>query len=214
MIAPADPRSLTLDPGSYRISEQLPAPSRAGRWRQGAVTCNAVQQRTRRARRGAAPTEVTVSSDAGQACLFRNTFIPAGGIAIAKQTRGAGATTGFVIDRVGEPARQWTKTAITSGPGDVALARGDSTRRLRLGTYVIQETEPVTDERGRWTLLSINCGGRLRGFDQGRVTVQLTRERPRVLCRFVNASRPTCRRCRCQGLRPVRRRRTRPPTSS
>ena len=81
--------------------------SRAGRWRQDAATCNAVQQRTRRARRGAAPTEVTVSSDAGQACLFRNTFIPAGAIAITKQTRGAGGTTGFVIDRVGEPARQW-----------------------------------------------------------------------------------------------------------
>jgi hypothetical protein len=134
-------------------------------------------------------------------------FVPSGGLAILKTTRGAGATTGFVISRVGS-ARQWIKSAHTTGSGDTAVARGDSTRRLRLGTYVITETEPVTDEAGRWTLVSIDCGGRLRAFDMGQTTIELTRDHPRVVCRFVNAFTPDVRRP-CHSVRALRRARRR-----
>jgi len=179
--AVTDSGPIDLDPGEYFVDEDLPPRTRAGRWRRTSANCNA---RLLRATSG--PVRVPISSGGGAVCVFENTFVPSGGLTIAKTTRGAGATTGFVISRDGSP-REWVQTARTSGPGDTAIARGDSTRRLRLGTYVIQETEPVTDQRGRWTLLAIKCGGRLRGFDQGRVTVELTRDRPRVLCRFVNA---------------------------
>jgi uncharacterized repeat protein (TIGR01451 family) len=179
-----DSGPIDLDPGTYLVDEDLPPRTRAGRWRRTSANCNAHLL-------GATsdPVRINISAGGGAVCVFGNTFVPAGALAIAKTTRGAGATTGFVISREGE-ARQWIQTARTSGPGDTAIARGDRTRRLRLGTYVIQETEPVTDERGRWSLLSINCSGRLRGFEQGRVTVQLTRERPRMRCHFVNGFTP------------------------
>ena len=168
-----------------RIAEDLPD-ARGGRWHQTAVNCDAL----RRARRQSVPTEVTITSGAGVVCLFENRFVPFGAIAIAKQTRGAGGTTGFVISSAADPTRQFTKSATTPAGGGTTVARGDPTRHLRLGRYVIQETGTVSDEQGRWTLLAVTCGGRLRAFDQGRVEVALTAEQPRVRCRFVNAFTP------------------------
>jgi len=183
----ADPSPLVLDPGKYTVSEELPD-ARGGRWRQTAVNCNAVQRRHRG--RGAAPVEVTITSNAGVACLFENRFIPRGSITIFKETRGAGGTTGFVIEPVANPEREYTQTATTSGSGDVARARGDSTRRLRLGRYVIQETGTQSTEQGRWALLTASCDGRLRAFDQGQIAIRLTTDNPRVTCRFINAFTP------------------------
>ncbi len=181
----AEPGPFELAPGTYEIAEDLPD-ARGGRWHQTAVNCDAL----RRARRQSVPTEVTITSGAGVVCLFENRFVPFGAIAIAKQTRGAGGTTGFVISSAADPTRQFTKSATTPAGGGTTVARGDPTRHLRLGRYVIQETGTVSDEQGRWTLLAVTCGGRLRAFDQGRVEVALTAEQPRVRCRFVNAFTP------------------------
>ena len=82
------------------------------------------------------------------------------------------------------------QSATTSAADVPALARGDSTRRIALGRYAIVETGTLPEEDGRWDLLSVNCGGRLRPFAQGRIDVTLTAERPRVLCRFVNGFVP------------------------
>ena len=176
---PAVPGPLSLDPGSYVVGEGRPD-ARGGRWVQTGANCNA------RARRGPGPVTVTIASGRGAVCVFQNRFVPSGSIAIAKETRGGAGTTGFVIAPLAQPARQYVQSATTAAPGDLALARGDSTRRLPLGRYAIQETGTVPEEDGRWTLVSVDCGGRLLGFAQGRVVVELTRERPRVRCRFVN----------------------------
>ncbi len=182
----AVPSPMTLDPGTYRVTEELPRAT-GGRWRQTAVTCNAVQRR--HSGRGAAPVDVHITSSTGVACLFGNQFIPNGSITILKTTRGAGGTTGFVISPVATPARQFTKSAIT-GADETARARGDFTGRLRLGRYVIQETGTVSDANGRWALAAVDCGGRLRAFQQGQVEVRLTVDRPHVVCHFVNAFSP------------------------
>jgi uncharacterized repeat protein (TIGR01451 family) len=183
----AQPSPLVLDPGTYRVSEDLPR-IRGGRWRQTAVNCNAV----RRAHRGrtATPVEVKITSSTGVACLFENRFIPNGSIRIFKETRGAGGTTGFVIEPVADPAREFTQTAVTSGSGDVALARGDFTGRLRLGRYVIQETGTVSGDKGRWTLVAATCDDRLRAFTEGRIEIRLTSANPDVQCHFINAFTP------------------------
>src|SRR3954471_8153285 len=66
--ANADPSPITLDPGQYHVSEQLPS-ARGGRWHQIAVNCNAL----RSARRGSsAGKDVTITSGRGVACLFEN----------------------------------------------------------------------------------------------------------------------------------------------
>ena len=152
------------------MAERLPD-ARGGRWHQTAVNCNARRLGSRSRPR---PTEVTIAPGAGVVCLFENRFVPFGSIAIAKETRGGAGTTGFVISPVADATRQYAKSATTRGDGGVALARGDSTRHLRLGRYVIQETGTVSDEDGRWTLLAAICGDRLRAFEQGQVEVQLT----------------------------------------
>ena len=58
--------------------------------------------------------------------------------------------------------------------------------RLPLGSYVIQETGTASDDEGEWTLTSVDCGDGPVPFEQGRVVVRLTEERPRRACRFVN----------------------------
>ena len=141
-------------------------------------------------RRTPPPKQVTITAGEGQACVFENRFVPYGGIAIAKVTRGRTGTTGFQITPVANPARQYVQTATTTAEDEPALARGDSTGRLRLGRYVIQETGTTPEGEGRWTLVEVNCAGRLRGFSQGQTTVTLTREHPRVRCRFVDSFTP------------------------
>jgi uncharacterized repeat protein (TIGR01451 family) len=200
----AEPGPFELDPGEYKVAERVPD-ARGGRWHQTAVNCNARRLRSP-ARPRPRPTEVTIASGAGVVCLFENRFVPFGSITIVKETRGGAGTTGFVISPVADPTRQYAKSATTHGDGGVALARGDSTRHLRLGRYVIQETGTVSDEDGRWTLLAAICGDRLRAFEQGQVEVQLTTARPRVRCRFINAFTP--------DVKPVPPRPPIPPTPS
>jgi uncharacterized repeat protein (TIGR01451 family) len=180
----ARPSPIELEAGDYFVSEQLPR-ARGGRWRQVGVNCNARERAAR-----AEPTRVSITAGRGVACVFANRFVPRGSITILKETRGAGGTTGFVVESRRDPTFEASKTAVTSGEDDVARARGDSTRRLPLGRYTIQETGTVSDDAGRWTLVSVSCSGRQRPFAQGEAEVRLTRQRPRVVCRFVNAFTP------------------------
>jgi hypothetical protein len=175
----------TLDPGTYTVSEPVVPRARGGFWSPTAVTCNANRLRRRRGLQ----TTITITSARGAVCRFENAFVPTGSIAISKVTEGGVGLTGFVISALDDPEQQWVQAARTTAPGEPALARGASTRRLALGRYVIQETRTVAPGEPDWQLLSVSCGGRLQAFEQGRVIVELTRDHPRRLCRFVN--RPT-----------------------
>ena len=191
---PADVESgpIELEAGEYDVTEHLPQ-RRDGRWRLTHYNCQAREHAVgvrQGSRRTPPPVTVTITAGQGQACVFENRFVPFGGIAIAKITRGNTGTTGFLITPVNDPSRQFVQTATTTAENQPARARGDSTRRLRLGRYVIQETGTTPERNGRWTLLGVICGGRLRGFAQGQTTVTLTRDNPRVRCRFIDAFTP------------------------
>jgi uncharacterized repeat protein (TIGR01451 family) len=194
---PGDAESgpIELEPGRYDVTEHLPR-KRGGRWRLTAYNCQA-REHSVGVRQGShstpPPVTVTITAGAGKACVFENRFVPFGAITITKVTRGGTGTTGFQITPVANPARQFLKSATTTAENEPAQARGDSTRRLRLGRYVIQETGTTPVHDGRWTLVEVICDGRLHGFAQGQLTIALTRENPRVRCRFVDAFTPHAR---------------------
>ena len=166
-------------PGTYTIDEDLPAAD-GGEWRQTLVNCNAKPLVHR------ALTPITITEDTGTVCRFTNSFIPDGRITITKVTRGGPGTTGFLIAPLADPPRQYLQSA--SGKEDeVVTATGDSTKRLQLGTYVIQETSTVSPDNVDWTLESVVCDGVLYPFEQGRVFVKLTETHPQVNCAFENA---------------------------
>jgi uncharacterized repeat protein (TIGR01451 family) len=191
--AAAESGPIELAPGDYEATEHLPR-ARGGEWRATAYNCEAFRNPTdlppgARPR----PVSVTITDTEGQACVFENRFVPSGAIRITKVTRGSTGTTGFLITPVADPARQFLQTATTTAENEPARARGDSTRRLRLGRYVIQEIGTTPGRDGRWTLVAVVCDGRLRGFAQGNVTIALTRRNPRVNCRFVDVFTPDAR---------------------
>ena len=130
-----------------------------------------------------------ITSTTGAACVFENTFVPSGSIGITKVTENGVGTTGFVITALDEPGRHYVKHATTIEPGRPERARGDSTRRIPLGRYVIQETKTVgVDPDREWHLVTVDCGGRVRPFQQGQVEVTLTADSPDRTCRFTNVA--------------------------
>jgi uncharacterized repeat protein (TIGR01451 family) len=183
--APAKDSPFTLDPGTYLVSEKLPS-ALDGVWRQVGVNCNAQLARPRRGRRTLVE-QVQISSGKGAVCVFANQFIPSGSIAITKRTDGGVGTTGFVITALDDPGRQYVESAETTDEDVPVLARGDSTLRLPLGRYEIQETRTVSDDpRQLWELASVSCGRQLHAFAQGAVEIALTVDNPHQTCRFVN----------------------------
>ena len=185
--ADALPGPLALDPGQYRITETLPERS-GGQWRQVSVNCNSRPLSSRR--RGAPATVVTVTAATGVACRFTNSFIPEGSITIAKTAISGSGTSGFVISYEGAPPRKYVQSADV-GEGETVIATGDSTNRLPLGRYVIQETATLTDDVRPWTLVAVECDGELTPFEEKRITVELTAEHPDVACRFENQQTTT-----------------------
>jgi hypothetical protein len=187
-VAPAAANPISLDPGKYVISEDLPTSTR-GRWEQVAAGCRAERTRTED---GSQDLTVQITSSAGQVCQFENRFIPDGRITILKTTLDGTGTTGFIVTPVDDPATQYQKTATTTASERPTLARGDSTRNLPLGRYLIQETGTVSNADEEWSLTSVTCDGALKPFEQGKVIVELTTQDPTRVCRFVNqASRVT-----------------------
>jgi hypothetical protein len=179
VLAGAGP--IKLDPGTYRVGEELPD-TPGGDWQQTSAVCNAEPEATR----GLTPVEVKITSDKGQVCVFENTFVPNGRITILKTTVGGTGTTGFIVTPLDDQETQFLKTATTTAEDRPARARGDSTRHLPMGRYLIQETATVSDDDREWELSSVTCGGRLRAFEGGQVIVELTPDHPARLCRFVN----------------------------
>jgi uncharacterized repeat protein (TIGR01451 family) len=183
VAAPAARSPFTLDPGTYTVNEPDVPSARGGFWTPTAVNCNAKRVRGRRG----LTTTITITSARGAVCRFENAFVPTGSIAVSKVTEDDLGLTGFVITNLNHPEQQYVQAARTTTPGQPARARGDSTLRLPLGRYVIQETRTVSGLVPDWHMLSVSCGGRLLAFEQGRVEVELTRDHPRRTCRFVNA---------------------------
>ena len=186
----ADPSPLELGPGDYRIEERLPR-RRAGEWRLKRVFCNADTVGIRRPRSRTSSVDVTIEAGEGAACTFVNKFVPKGAIVIDKATVGGTATTGFTISPLRDPQTSYSQSATTREPGEPRRARGDSTRRIPLGRYVIQEHSAAPEDDRKWTLTEVLCDNTVVPFEEGRVVVLLTRKDPRLKCLFVNVLNKT-----------------------
>jgi Domain of unknown function DUF11 len=66
----------------------------------------------------------------------------------------------------------------------------DATDHLPLGSYTIVEQPPTAAQAGKWTLATVVCNGVVQPFDQGAVTVRLTRQQPSARCQFSNVFTP------------------------
>jgi uncharacterized repeat protein (TIGR01451 family) len=181
VITPATPRLLRLSPGRYAIKETLPSSSR-GKWTLESASCNGADQRVR----GGDTILVRVRPQRGVSCTFNNRFEPRrGSIRLFKVTKGGVGRVGFLVAPRGAdgPAEVRGQIAQTRRPGIPAKARGQSTRGLPLGQYLIQELVR-TDT---WSLESVRCNGELIPFGRGLTAVALTAEQPHVACTFTNA---------------------------
>ncbi len=186
MPVDAVPSPLSLAPGTYTISERRPS-SPDGTWRLVKVRCNGETITSR-------PVRVEVHSGQGSVCTFVNAFTPRGSISLAKVTFGATGTTTFLINPNRPPLAQFLQHATTTQQGVPVDAKpasaADATDHLRLGSYTIVEQAPPALEAGHWTLSSVVCNGVVEPFDQGAVTVRLTRTEPSVHCQFANVFSP------------------------
>jgi hypothetical protein len=168
-----------LDPGRYRIAERRPATSQ-GAWRLSGVSCNGARRPSDRA------VFVTVTAGRGAICTFTNRLDRPGRIDIGTITLGGLGTAGYVVTPVGDAAVQRRQFATTKRQGATAPARGQSTEELPFGRYVIQETAVAAGQRAVWSLVAVVCNGRVVPFEQGRVTVRISRAAPEQSCRFLN----------------------------
>jgi uncharacterized repeat protein (TIGR01451 family) len=192
VAAEAEPSPLKVKPGVYRIEERLPE-SDAGRWRLDRAYCNAKLRKVKRLkRRGAAvgSVEVRIEDQRGATCTFENDFTPDGAIAIDKVTQGGTGTAGFTIQPRNDPQTSFEQSATTRKQDTPTRARGDSTSRIPLGKYVIQESEPAPLGERVWRLTEVLCDGQIVPSEEGRVVVRLTRADPKVRCEFVNLLSP------------------------
>ena len=172
-------RVITLDPGTYRISERRPA-TEQGVWRLSGVSCNGA------ARPSGEPVTVTITAGRGAICTFTNQLDRPGRIDVRVVSIGGLGTAGYVV--TGDKSRtvQQHKLASTRRQGEPAAARGESTEQLAFDRYTIQQTALTAAQRQVWTLIAVTCNGRVVPFEQGRVTVRITRAAPEQRCTFVN----------------------------
>jgi uncharacterized repeat protein (TIGR01451 family) len=192
VAAEAEPSPLKVKPGVYRIEERLPDSDR-GRWRLDEAYCNAKERKVKRLRRRGSSfgsVEVRIEDQRGATCTFEDDFTPDGAITIDKTTLGGTGTAGFTIQPLKDPETSFEQSATTREENTATRARGDSTSRIPLGSYVIQETEPAPVGNRAWRLAEVLCNDTIVTSEEGRVVVKLTRQRPKVNCVFVNVLAP------------------------
>jgi hypothetical protein len=178
----ASSKPLELDPGRYRVLEHAPT-DRNGEWRPVSAACDGEEAA------GDSPT-VTIAADTGAVCSFVNRLAYPGRIAIDKETIDGTGTAAFTISPLLDPSTQRHQVAVVHAPRTPVRARGDSTRDLPFGTYVIQEAVGQSQNPDAWSLVATICNRRLVPFEQGRIRVRITAEEPRVNCRFVDLFAP------------------------
>ena len=168
-----------LDAGSYRISERRPATD-LGTWRLSGVSCNG------ESRDPSDPVTVNITGGSGAICTFTNRLDRPGAIAIDAVSIGGLGTAGYIVTPAGDATVQRRKFATTRRQATAADAVGQSTQQLPFGRYVIQQTATPVSPRTEWTLIAVTCNGELIPFEQGRVTVRISRGTPEQDCRFIN----------------------------
>ncbi len=174
---------LNLDPGKYRITESSPASS-GGRWSNVGIECDGDDV-------GTDPITVTVSSGSSLVCTYTNRFNPLGSLKVRVITVGGTGTVGYQVHGPGSGTRDPVVGFLvghTKQPGHPAYTRGTDLSSIPLGAYSVRQGQFVA---GDWNLIAVLCGGRLVPFDQGGISVRLTRSDSHARCTFINQTDAT-----------------------
>ncbi|MFC4909559.1 hypothetical protein [Actinomadura gamaensis] len=179
--------------GTYTISENLPAPTAAGRWRPVGAECveedGAVRRVRGRLTRAGDVEHVVTLTDRPTQCVFTNRWEPAGELTIQKRTIGGYGRADFQIrstpsrGAVPAPGRGPDRLSVTTSPGhdpaSVTLAP------LPHGSYFITELAGP-GAPGEWKLTGIVCDG--VAIDPGSATAAffVTDSRPKHTCTFTD----------------------------
>ncbi len=187
--------------GTYTAVETMPTDSTLtgpGTWSMTSAVCNGaavpvVNDPT------TTPARATVDyiADPGSdvACLFTNTFTPAGSIDIVKTSvGGTGRFEYTVLSPDDNLATVASPAAVTSTPGEPTAASPSITGISAApgSRYLIRETMPAPDTGGFWVLDSVDCGPNALQVDLRRagVLIALTPSNPHATCRFQNRYQP------------------------
>ncbi|MGI5171754.1 prealbumin-like fold domain-containing protein [Spirillospora sp. CA-253888] len=180
--------------GTYTITEDLPAPTGAGRWVPMHAECVDDTGTVRRVDSdrltGTGDVRHTVTLTGRPAhCVFTNRFEPAGQLTIEKRTIGGYGRADFQIrstasgallrDRTREPARVQVTTRPGGNPASVTL------KPLPLGRYFVTELHPP-GAQGAWQLTEIVCDGRRIPVESATAGFFITDQRPKHTCRFTD----------------------------
>jgi hypothetical protein len=169
------------DPGQYTITEDLPTAT-GGAWTLTSVTCDGTDE---------TPVDdavtITVAQGDEPVCTFTDTFDPDGVIAISKVMNGALGDADFVIGSDAFPGQSLYQTASPTAEGVPALATGDASDQLPLGTYSIEELVPSGGDPTGWSLDDVTCNGSTTPVTAGVVTVTLTAAEPTADCTFTDS---------------------------
>jgi hypothetical protein len=161
-VQATDRRGVPTDyvPGNYTITEKLPRPSRAGSWRFVQAYCNGRTQRWpagggKGNGNGNPSVRVTLTRDVGQACVFRNQWVPNGRLVLRLETIGGTATGAFLILGPGQTHVTLVKGTTThdSVPVDVF-----NRNHLPLGKWLTNSVAPSSNpSQGVWKFKSYTC---------------------------------------------------------
>lgn len=189
-------------PGTYTVTETLPAPTGAGSWDLVDAQCNGLpvtvtaegQQRTG-----------SIELDEGEAfdCVVTNEFTPGGSLTIRKATSPMPGTAGFMVtERDGERIAATTNEAYrasvtTSEPDRFEEATWDGPAADELvvdpsSRYGILELLPAPSAAGSWALESVDCGANAVEVNVAHASadVTLTADHPDAVCDFTNVFIP------------------------
>jgi hypothetical protein len=167
-------------PGTYTVTEKMPAATSYGSWQFEQAYCNT---HTLRTGRSADPKiSVELKNNLGDDCFFRNVFKPAGHIIVRLKTiGGTGTAFAFITSPTRYPKpRPFKGTTIEDSREVTAYDERD----LPLEDYRIESAGPIADpDKGSWTLDSFACakGDYIRSGQQ-QVTIHLTEAEPDADC--------------------------------
>jgi len=194
--------SLGSIPGTYTVTETLPAPTGAGAWEAQDAQCNGEDvpltadglQRTG---------SVSIGEGETFRCIVTNRYTPGGSITIRKATTPATGTAGFIVtERDGaqiatgsSPVYQASATTTADGEFVEAVWDGPAADALTVSPtahYGIVELLPAPSAAGTWELASVDCGANdaIVNAAEASVDVALTAENPDAVCDFTNVFRP------------------------
>jgi hypothetical protein len=167
-------------PGTYTITEKLPAATSYGSWELQQTYCNSHALKTTKA---VDPTvTIDLKNNIGDDCFFRNVFKPEGQIRIRLKTIGGTGTAFAYVTSPTKYPRPQSFTGTTVKDSEEVTAGYQE--HLPFENYKIQSAGPVADPtKGSWTFVSFSCSvGDFTRSGAQHVTIHLTEAKPKADC--------------------------------